>query len=83
MYELKFSDDALNKLSKLDNSIQERIGKVLERVKIRPLDFVEKCVGTTSFKLRIGDYRLFLDINNQQLFIFVITISHRKNAYKE
>jgi mRNA interferase RelE/StbE len=83
MYELQFSEDALRTFAKFDKSTQERIGKVIERIKIRPLDFVEKCVGDTSFKLRVGDYRLFLDINNQILIITVITIDHRRNAYKK
>ena len=82
MYEIELSDLAFKQLHKLDKSIQERIGAVLERIKIRPQDFVEKLVGESGFKLRVGDYRLFLDIERDKLIIFVIEIRHRKNAYK-
>jgi len=83
MYEIKFSDNALRFFNKLDRPIQERIGAVFERIKMRPQDFVEKLVGEQGYKLRIGDYRVFLDIFEDKLLIFVIEISHRKNAYKQ
>ena len=82
MYQIEFSDNALRFFNKLDRNIQERMGAVFERIKIRPQDFVEKLVGEPGYKLRIGDYRVFLDIFQDKLLIFVIEISHRKNAYK-
>lgn len=82
-YKVEFSKQAADFLCKLDNSMQLRILSVLDRIKIRPQDFVEKLVGEPGYKLRVGDYRLFLDIENEKLMIFVIEISHRKNAYKK
>ncbi|MEK6908443.1 MAG: type II toxin-antitoxin system RelE/ParE family toxin [Nanoarchaeota archaeon] len=83
MYSIKFSDKALRFFEKLDKNIQDRIGSVLERIKIRPQDFIEKLVGEQGYKLRAGDYRLFSDIIENQLLIFIIEINHRKNAYKK
>ena len=82
MYEIKLSDEALRFFKKLDKPVQERIGSVFERIKIRPQDFVEKLIGEPGYKLRVGDYRIFLDIFQDKLLIFVIEIRHRKNAYK-
>jgi len=82
MYEIKFSDKAKKQFLKLERSIQERIGSVLERIKIRPEDFVEKLVGESGFKLRIGDYRVFMDIDNNKLIILVLEIGYRRNVYK-
>ena len=82
-FHVAFSDNALKFFNKLDKNIQERIGAVFERIKIRPQDFVEKLVGEPGYKLRVGDYRVFLDIFEDKLLIFVIEISHRKNAYKK
>jgi len=82
MYEIEFSDVALKFFNKLDKSVQERIGSVFERIKIRPQDFVEKLVGYPGYKLRVGDYRLFLDIFQDKLSIYIIEIGHRKNVYK-
>ena len=82
MYNIKFSDIALKFFEKLDKNIQNKIGSVLERIKIRPQDFVEKLIGEKGYKLKVGDYRLFLEIIENQLLIFIIEIGHRKNVYQ-
>jgi mRNA interferase RelE/StbE len=82
MYEIEFTDKAKRQFLRLERDIQERIGSVLERIKIRPQDFVEKLVGESGFKLRVGDYRVFLDIDNNKLIIFVLELGHRRNVYK-
>lgn len=83
MYEVVLSQNAEAQLKKLERSVQERIIKVLERIKIRPQDFVEKLVGESGFKLRVGDYRIFLDIDNEKLIILVLEVGHRRNVYKK
>jgi len=83
MYEIILSDQALKQIEKLEKSIQERIFKVLERIRIRPEAHVTKLVGDAGYKLRVGDYRVILDINENKLSILVIKIGHRKNIYKD
>ena len=82
-YALSFSEQAANFIRKLDKLQRERIFAVLERIKIRPEDFVEKLVGESGYKLRVGHYRLFLDINQNRLLLSVVEIGHRKNIYKK
>ena len=82
MYELVLSDKAKKQLSKLPSNLQERIGIVFERIKIRPHHFVKKIVGTKYFRLRVGDYRIIIDIQNKILIIYILEISHRKKVYK-
>ena len=82
MYTIKFTESSDKELKKLERDTQERIVKVLERIRIRPEDFVEKLVGEPGFKLRIGDYRIILDIDNKELIVLVIKIGNRRNIYK-
>lgn len=82
MYSIEFSKKAENQLYKLSKDLQKRIINHLERIKIRPYHFVETIVKSPYFKLRVGDYRLILDIRNKELLIFVIKSGHRKNIYK-
>ena len=82
MYKIEFTDKAKKQFIKLSKNVQERIGSVLERIKIRPESFVEKLVGMEGYKLRVGDYRLFLDIFNKELIILVLKVGHRRNFYK-
>ena len=81
MYEIIFTDKAKKQFFKLENHIQERIGSVLGRVKIRPEHFLEKLVGEASYKIRVGDYRLIVDLDKNKLVILILFLGHRKNVY--
>lgn len=80
-YEIIFSDKAFRQLGKLERSLQERIIAVLERVRIRPEAHATKLVGDPGYKLRVGDYRVIMDIDNKRLKILVLKVGHRKNIY--
>ena len=80
-YEVIFSDKALRQLKKLEKQIQERIIAVLERIRVRPETYVTKLVGDPGYKLRVGDYRVILDIDNKILKILILKVGHRKNIY--
>ncbi|MBU0953002.1 MAG: type II toxin-antitoxin system RelE/ParE family toxin [Nanoarchaeota archaeon] len=82
MYTILFSLVANRQLKTLPKHIQTRIMSVLERIRIRPEQHVRKLVGDPGYRLRVGDYRVILDIERRELQILVITIAHRRNIYK-
>jgi len=81
LYEIIFSQKAKKQLFKLEKNIQERIITALERIRIRPEVYITKLVGDPGYKLRIGNYRVIMDINNNNLLILVIKVGHRKDIY--
>ena len=83
LYEIVFSQKAKKQLFKLERSIQERIISALERIRIRPGSYITKLVGDPGYKLRVGDYRLIMDIDKGKLLVLVIKIGHRKNIYEK
>lgn len=83
MYEILFSESALKQLKKLEKNLQERIVSALERARVRPESFVKKLVGDPGYRLRVGDYRVIVDIDKNRLIILVIKIGHRRNIYKQ
>jgi len=83
LYEIIFSRKAKKQLFKLEKNIQGRIIAALERIRIRPEDYITKLVGDPGYKLRVGDYRLIMDLDNNNLLILVIKVGHRKNIYKK
>lgn len=82
-YEIIFSDQALRQLKKLEKTVQGRIIAALERIRIRPQAYVTKLVGDPGYKLRVGDYRIIMDIDNNKLTILVLKAGHRKNIYQK
>ena len=82
MYEIIFSQTAETQLKKLDKEIQKRILAVLERIRIRPENYLKKLVNDPGFRLRIGDYRVIVDLEKTKLLILVIKIGHRSKIYQ-
>lgn len=82
VYSLEFTDTFKRQFSKLEKFIQQRVISALERIRLRPEYFVKKLIGSPYYRLRVGDYRVILDIKQNQLTIIVIEIGHRKNVYK-
>ena len=83
MYDIIFSPLAQKKFGKLTKKMQERIISSLKRIRIRPESFVKKLVGYDSlYRLRVGDYRVILEIDGNKLIILVVTLGPGKSIYK-
>ncbi len=82
-YSVIFSDKARKQIKKLERDVQERIISALVRIRIRPGAYVTKLVGDPGYKLRVGDYRIIMDIDNKELQVLVLKVGHRKNIYEK
>lgn len=82
MYEVIFSDKARKQLKKLEKHIQKRIISALGRMRIRPEAYVTKLVDDPGYKLRVGNYRVIMDIDQGKLLILILKAGHRRNIYK-
>lgn len=82
MYEILYYERAREQLKKLSPSIQERILSSLERIRVRPFHFVKRKQGTKYFILRVGKYRLILDIRKKELIVLVVELGLRGKIYK-
>jgi len=82
VFDIEFSKTSEKQLLKLEKEVQKRIISTLERIRIRPYPYVKKLVSNPYFRLRVGDYRVILDIQKNKLIIFVIELGHRSNIYK-
>lgn len=86
-WKLRFSETALKSLKRIHPQqskriicfLQERImGAANPRILGKPLKG-----GLEHFwRYRVGDYRILIEIQDQQLLIQVIEIDHRRDIYK-
>ena len=82
MYEIILSHEAKLQLKNLDIFRRERIGAALERIKIRPFDFVKRMYNSRYYRARVDNYRIILDIKDTQLLVYVLDIDTRDKVYK-
>lgn len=81
-YSVVFGTRAEKHLLKLPLESRERILAALNRCRIRPYSHVLRLVGSPYYRLRVGNYRIILDIKDQQLAILVIDVGPRERIYK-
>ncbi|MEA3378673.1 MAG: type II toxin-antitoxin system RelE/ParE family toxin [Nanoarchaeota archaeon] len=82
MFDLFFTAESKKFLKKLNKEDKIRIISTLERCRVRPHFHIKKLVSSPYFRLRVGDYRVILDIKAGKLLIIVVEKGHRRNIYK-
>ncbi len=83
-YNILLSSSAVKQLSKLPRSIQERIGRRIEVLALNPrppgsvkLEGTEEAI----YRIRVGDYRVLYEIDDEGLTVRVPRIGHRRDVY--
>jgi len=84
IFQIIWSESAAKKLKKLDKTVAKRIFKKVSELSENPYHSdVTKIIGDPYFRLRIGDYRVIFDIQNDMLRMLILNVGHRKNVYKK
>ncbi len=80
MYQVKLYKKALKSLKKIPQDYQIRIKRILPKLKENPFSLdIKKLASSheTSHRLRIGDYRIFLDIDTATKTVIIVEIERR------
>lgn len=81
-YTLVWAPQAQKSMSELPKEIAARVIKKAELIVDNPHPFLERMVDYKVSKLRVGDYRAFIDIDEGKKELHVLDVRHRKHAYK-
>jgi len=81
MYDLKFDKKAISFLNKLEKKDKKRIWNKLQKCKIEPFRYLQHLENIEGYKLRVGEYRLIIDIEHTVKILNVVKIGNRKNIY--
>jgi mRNA interferase RelE/StbE len=80
-YRVIWSQRSQNDLQSLNSKIQSRIITKVESIKEQPFNYIKHLVGLPLYSLRVGSYRVIIDIKNKEMLIFIIEIGHRRKVY--
>ena len=84
IFQIIWSESAAKELKKLDKTVAKRIFKKVSELSENPYHFdVTKMIGDPYFRLRVGDYRVIFDIQNDMLRILIFNAGHLKKVYKK
>jgi mRNA interferase RelE/StbE len=83
MYTIIYDEEALQSLEKLEKKVRKRIFEKIQSTKENPFHYFEKLTARNEYKLRVGDYRVIVDIDEKTKRISILLVDHRKNVYKK
>jgi len=86
MYQVKFSEHAVKELKKLDKSTARVIKNWVLKNLVDTTDprmHGKALTGNLKgiWRYRVGDYRLFAEIHDDKLIIFIFEVAHRREIY--
>ena len=82
-YNIYFRKSAAKELSKLPNPTLQKVIKRIEALAIDPRPVgCEKLTGQEFYRIRQGNYRIVYSIQDNELTVWAVKISHRKDIYK-
>lgn len=84
---LQISETARRQLKKLDRSTAQTLLRYLNRLIQETEDPRQRGKGLTAnltglWRYRVGDYRVICDIQDGELVVLVLQVSHRSQAYR-
>ena len=83
MTSIEWDPQAREFLRKLPPEIAKRIfRKIDQKVGLNAERYLETLVNFDGYKIRVGDYRLFVDYFKENNHLTIRAIRHRKNAYQ-
>lgn len=82
-YTVFISKSIQKKLQKLPDSVAENLELAMLKLEDNPRpDNCKKLSTTEAYRIRIGDYRIIYEIQDEVLTIIVLKIGHRKDIYR-
>lgn len=87
MYTVNFSESALKQLKKLDKQTARVIKNWIVKNLVDcsdPRQHGKALTGNLKgiWRYRVGDYRLFAEIKDEQVLIFIFDIAHLREIYR-
>ncbi len=82
-WEVIWSAKSVKQLEKMDKKNAQMIyGAVLDCVQ-DPFRVVLRLTNSPFYRLRVGNYRVILDLQQSKMIIFVVETDHRARIYKK
>ncbi|MDP3009183.1 MAG: type II toxin-antitoxin system RelE/ParE family toxin [Methylococcales bacterium] len=83
-FSLSIKHRAQKMLAKIPaNKQQKIIAAIYELADIPFPSGCKKLTGREAWRIRVGDYRVIYEVENERLTIFIIEIGHRREIYRK
>ena len=74
---------AARQLAKLDRPVRKRVGDAIAELGNEPRPAgSKKLVGVDAWRIRVGDWRVIYQIQDDRLIVLVVRVGHRRDVYQ-
>ncbi|MBN4005625.1 type II toxin-antitoxin system RelE/ParE family toxin [Nostoc sp. LPT] len=82
-YQIEISSRAVKQLKKVSTDIRDRINeKILEMAEnLRTIGVVKLENTESKYRIRVGNYRVLYEIQDDVLIVIVVSVGHRRDVY--
>jgi mRNA interferase RelE/StbE len=83
-YRIEWKRSAIKELEKLPRPMISKIVSAVDNLSSNPYpQGVRKLVSTkSSYRIRVGDYRVIYNIVENRLIVEIVRVGHRKDIYR-
>jgi len=81
-WQVMWSEKSVKQLEKINKKEAQRIYDHVLDCARDPFKTTVRLAGSPFFRLRVGNYRVILDLQQNRLVVFVIEVDLRKRIYK-
>jgi mRNA interferase RelE/StbE len=83
-YSISYVPSAAKVIRKLDKPTARRLLDVIGALAIdpRPSGCIQLKGGDGELRIRVGDYRIVYDVQDDELVVLVLRIGHRREVYR-
>lgn len=84
-YKIEWKSSAQKELRNLDKTVIPRLIEAVAALANNPYPVgCRKIVGSeSSYRVRVGNYRIIYQVQNQELIIEIIKVGHRQSIYNQ
>ncbi|MBN8570063.1 MAG: type II toxin-antitoxin system RelE/ParE family toxin [Ignavibacteria bacterium] len=84
MHRVRISAQAIKELNKLNQSDFHKIDDKILSLELNPKPMgCIKLQGANAYRVRVGDYRILYEVDEQNKVVDVFKVKHRKDVYRK
>ena len=81
VWQVVWSEKSVKQLKKLDKKNARIIRDRVLEIRDDPYKTVNRLVNVDLYSIRVGQYRIILDLKREQLIIFALSVAKRSRIY--
>jgi mRNA interferase RelE/StbE len=82
-WQIIWSEKSLKQLEKIDKKNAQKIYDIILDCLDDPFRMVLRLTNSPFYRLRVGNYRVILDLQQSKMIIFVVETDHIGKIYKK